>query len=189
MRLVCAMKARGLLVALAAGLALIGAASMPASPRFIWNRTESLPPGLYVVAPDAHLEHTDIAAYAPTPDEAFFLEARGYTGSGWVLVKRIAGLEGDLVCRHGQTIEINGAPTAKALIADAAGRSLPVWSGCVTLRADEVFLLADHKRSIDGRYLGVQPRGRLLGQACLFLPVNGASPTPAKAAQGACRKE
>ncbi len=183
------MKASGPLITLAAGLALIGAASIPASPRLIWNRTESLPPGLYVVARDAPLERSDIVAYAPAPYEVSFLETRGYTGSGWVLVKRIAGLEGDLVCRSGLTIEINGVVAAEALPGDAAGRSLPAWGGCMTLGADEVFLLADNPRSIDGRYLGVQPRGRILGRACLFLPVNGASSTPAKAAQGPCRKE
>ena len=160
------MKVRGPLVAAAAGLALLAASAFPrAAPVFVWNRTESLPGGLYLIAPRAPLRRGDIVAYTPDPAESAWLEARRYTGPGWPLIKRIAGLEGDEVCRQAQTVQVNEVRVALARGADSDGRTLPVWSGCHVLGAQEVFLLGDHARSVDGRYFGVQARSRILGRA------------------------
>jgi len=162
------MKARRAAWALAAGLVLLGAGSLPASPRLIWNRTQSLPEGLYLISPEAALNRGDTVAYKPQANEALFLESRGYTGPGWPLIKRVAAIEGDTVCRIGTQIQINARPAADALTQDGGGRSLPSWDGCRHLLAGEVFLLADHPRSVDGRYFGVQHRGRILGRARLI---------------------
>ena len=40
---------------------------------------------------------------------------------------------------------------------------MPVWSGCRVLKDGEVFLLADHPKSFDGRYFGVTKTSRIIG--------------------------
>ena len=49
---------------------------------------------------------------------------------------------------------MRGVHVADAMDADTLGREMPAWEGCKVLRADEVFLLNPHPRSIDGRYFG-----------------------------------
>jgi len=161
------MKAKAPLLVLSAGLFLIGASHLQERPWIIWNRTESVPAGLYLLTAEPPLSRGDLVAYLPEADERAWLEGRAYTGRGWPLIKRIAALEGDQVCRTGQIILINETPTALALAEDAAGRSLPAWEGCRLLRPGDIFLLADHPRSVDGRYFGVQENGRILGKVRL----------------------
>ena len=49
---------------------------------------------------------------------------------------------------------------------DRRGRSLPVWKGCRTLRAGEVFLLnANVPDSFDGRYFGPVSATAITGRA------------------------
>ncbi|MDP3461002.1 MAG: S26 family signal peptidase, partial [Hyphomonas sp.] len=112
----------------------------------------------------------DLVAYQPEPARAAWLEAQGYTGRGWPLIKPVAGLEGDEVCRTGNRIMINGVWVAEALAADSGGRALPAWHGCTSLGPGDLFLLADEPRSVDGRYFGVGDSGRILGSATLIWP-------------------
>jgi type IV secretory pathway protease TraF len=51
---------------------------------------------------------------------------------------------------------------------DAAGRTLPAWSGCFRLAANDIFLLSADPDSFDSRYLGPIDRAHVLG---LALPV------------------
>ncbi|MFN7166761.1 MAG: S26 family signal peptidase [Pannonibacter sp.] len=161
---------RAPLLGLIAGLVLIAAASAPWPLWLIWNRTGSVPTGLYTVSSAAVLARGDLVAYRPSRAEAAWIEARGYTGKGWPLIKRIAALEGDEVCRFDQTVRVNGAVSALALDQDASGAELPAWSGCRRLGPRDIFLLADHPRSIDGRYFGVQPARQILGRVARVLP-------------------
>lgn len=160
----------GPLLGLIAGLVLIAAASAPLPVRLIWNRTASVPTGLYVVSSPVAFTRGDLVAYLPSPREAAWIEAGGYTGKGWPLIKRIAALEGDEACRIDETVLVNGAVSALALKIDANGAELPVWDGCRRLGPGDIFLLADHTRSIDGRYFGVQEAQRILGMAVRVLP-------------------
>jgi conjugative transfer signal peptidase TraF len=148
-----------------AGVVLLAAAGLSLPVGFIWNRTASEPTGLYRVAPLGAPARGVLVAYRPTSSEAAWIEAHGYTGPGWPLIKRIAAVEGDEVCRFDQTVFVNGAAAATAMAVDSTGARLPAWKGCRSLNAGEVFLLADHPRSIDGRYFGIQRAARLLGRA------------------------
>ncbi len=81
------------------------------------------------------------------------------------VLKRLSGLRGDHVCRDGLAISINGRVVAVAMIADARGRGLPIWSGCSSLQHDDVFLLGDSPDSFDGRYFGLLKRTHIIGKA------------------------
>lgn len=70
-------------------------------------------------------------------------------------LKRVAAMEGDRVCSGNGRITINDAEAAQMFETDSAGITLPSWSGCITLKGGEVFLLGDDAGSFDGRYWGV----------------------------------
>ena len=95
--------------------------------------------------------------------EAEWVSKRGYVGDDWPLVKRVAALPGDEICREGDTISINRLRIAEALETDSLGRQMPVWHGCSILGEDEVFLLNSHPRSIDGRYFGPTKISHIVG--------------------------
>jgi conjugative transfer signal peptidase TraF len=147
------------------GLSLTLAASLIDRSDFVWNRTESVPNGLYCIDRSASVSKGDLVAFEPSDEVRRWLYQEGILGSDWPLLKHIAGLEGDGICRCGVQVFINELHVADALETTGSGSPLPAWQGCQTLRSDEVFLLNDHPRSVDGRYFGVQDRARILGVA------------------------
>lgn len=137
---------------MAAGMLAAGWTS-ERDPWLVYNASESAPVGFYLrsARPVAIGDFTLVRADSQPGIEA---AGRGLVPSGTPLVKRLAAGPGARVCRHAARVTINGRLVAAALGHDREGRRLPVWSGCVRLRAGEVFLLQDHPRSFDGRYLG-----------------------------------
>jgi len=154
------------LLATIAGVATI-VASVPAKPvALVWNVSESVPVGLYRVAPAGTLPPGMITAVHPAPDLARLMATRHYLGSGALLLKPVAATAGRTVCREGFTVTIDGKPVATALRADRLGRPLPVWSGCRVLTRDMVFLLARTvPASFDGRYFGPVATSGIVGRA------------------------
>lgn len=140
-------------------------AALGGPPRLIWNTTASAPLGLYRVAPGRAPGAGDWAAVAPPPPLAAWLAARGYAPRGVLLIKQVAALAPQRVCRDGAQIFIAGAPVARALERDHADRPLPQWRGCARLTAGEVFLLNADAHSLDSRYFGPLPVGAVVGQA------------------------
>lgn len=125
---------------------------MPA--RLIWNRSGSLPEGLYWQS-NAPFGRGDIVAVSAGSEAAQWSASRGFTGRNWPLLKRVAGVPGDEICREGAEIFINGERAGAALSGAQNGVVLPVWTGCRRLTEGEVFLMNPHPRSLDGRYFGV----------------------------------
>lgn len=162
------MKADWTLILAMAGIGLLAVSALTEVPSFIWNRTASMPEGLYVIHPQPGYKRGMIVAYRPSQVESDLLEERSYTGRGWPLIKRVAAVSGDTVCRDADRIEISGTYAATAAASDAAGRPLPVWQGCRSLGQEDVFLLGDDDRSVDGRYFGMQDARRILGEARLL---------------------
>ena len=82
------------------------------------------------------------------------------------MLKHVAALPGQTVCRMGRTITIDEHAIAIARDRDHLGRALPTWKSCRTLRAGEVFLLnADVPDSFDGRYFGPLPTAAITARA------------------------
>ena len=159
------MSARRLILALgAAALALIAfSAALQPQPRLVWNVTPSVPTGLYGVQPGADFTRGDLVAVAPPDALRAFLVARGYLGETTPLLKHVAGLPGDRICRFGALVTLNGNPVAHAQTTDRLGRELPSWRGCRTLQQGEVFLLNAAPDSLDGRYFGALPATSVIG--------------------------
>lgn len=161
---VSAMKASPLALT-AGGIALVALSCLSFTSKLIWNRTVSAPKGLYAIASERPLERGVLVAYKPDLREKAWLESNGFIGDDWPLLKEVAALEGDEVCRCGHTIWIDGARRAEVLKTRTNMSGLPEWRGCAVLGADDVFLLNAHPRSLDGRYFGLQKIDRIVGTA------------------------
>jgi conjugative transfer signal peptidase TraF len=152
------------------GITLLGLTmAFPPAPRLVWNASTSAPIGLYTVTPGAPVDPGDMVI-AKVPDRWRIVAAqRRYIPVNVPLVKRVAAVAGDEVCALGQQIFINGTWVVERRVADASGRPMPWWSGCVRLRGRQLFLLMSNSPgSFDGRYFGVTDGGLVVGKARLL---------------------
>jgi conjugative transfer signal peptidase TraF len=121
----------------------------------LWNASASVPRGLYLLHPALPLHVDELVAVIPPEPLARFAALRGYLPLGMPLLKHVAALDGQIVCRFADRVTIDGHIAALARERDSRGRTLPRWQGCRTLRAGEVFLLNSAiPDSFDGRYFG-----------------------------------
>lgn len=134
--------------------------------KLIWNASASAPIGLYGVLPVERLERGDLVIVRPGASLTALLAERGYLPRGVPLIKPVAALPGQRVCRQGEAILIDGAVVARARAVDRRGRRLPVWRGCQTITSGELFLLNPRREdSLDGRYFGALPATAVVGRA------------------------
>ena len=145
----------------------IGIASfLPVPLRLVWNASASVPIGLYGLEPPRDLRVGDLVAVAPSRHLADFMAERGYLGRGVPLMKHVAALPGQTVCRLRTTITIDGVARGEALDRDRKGRRLPAWQGCRRIGPGSVFLMNSAVRdSLDGRYFGPTPARTIIGRA------------------------
>jgi conjugative transfer signal peptidase TraF len=123
-----------------------------------------VPIGLYWIA-TAPPGNGELAAIRLLDGLRTLAAVRGYLAERAALIKPVAATMGDLVCRHGATVTINGQAAAHALASDGLGRPLPQWTGCITLAAGQVFLLSTAPGSFDSRYFGPIDSSHVLGAA------------------------
>ena len=159
-----------------AAIATLGIGGLPAffhpAPRLLWNASASVPIGLYAVHRPTKLHVGDIVIVLPPGPLASYLDARRSLPEGVPLVKPIAALAGQTVCRTGRSVSVDGVTLAEAQDHDRHGRRLPVWQGCRVLAPGEVFLMnSAQPDSLDGRYFGPLPLSTVIGRATpLWLP-------------------
>lgn len=136
-------------------------------PKFLlWNASASVPIGLYALRPADAPEVAELLAISPPEPLATYLSERGYLPRGVPLLKRVAALPGQEVCRSGLSISVDGAVLGYARNLDGMRRPLPNWQGCRVIAANQIFLMnwqaAD---SFDGRYFGPLPRSSIVARA------------------------
>jgi conjugative transfer signal peptidase TraF len=135
-------------------------------PKLIWNASASVPIGLYAVKPPSVHHVGDLVVVRPPEELAAFLDTRGYLARGVPLLKHIAALPGQHICRTGRTITVDGVTMGQALDRDDLGRILPGWQGCGLLADDEVFFMNWRSaNSLDGRYFGPLSASTIVGRA------------------------
>ncbi len=132
--------------------------------RVVWNGSASVPRGLYGIENRAPQLGELVLARAPVAALRVAV-SRGYLPYDMPVLKRLVAVGGDEICRLGAEITINGSVVATAQIRDLEGRLMPAWRGCEQLSKGEVFLLADHPHSFDGRYWGKSDGTAILGVA------------------------
>jgi len=143
-------------VALLAALAIV----LLASPYFVsntslvvWNVTPSIPVGLY------HVTHRsprrgDLVLVALPERVRGLAGDRQYLGPKSLLIKPVAAIGGDRVCRLNSRVWISGHAVVIARAADALDRPLPTWRGCRILSSTQIFVLSRSSDSFDSRYFG-----------------------------------
>jgi conjugative transfer signal peptidase TraF len=130
-------------------------------PILVWNVTRSAPIGLYRRVFAGVERGAWVLARAPRA-AADLAASRGYLPRSVPMVKRIAATSGDQVCRFGQSVTVNGHTVARASWRDTLGRTLPVWSGCIGLKSDQIFLITSPPASFDSRYFGPVQVGNVI---------------------------
>ena len=166
------MRAGPTLLALGAIASLAIVAFDAPAPILVWNATASAPQGLYFVIDRAPLLG-DFVLVTPSADVVILNDDRAYLPADTPLIKRVAALSGEEICREGERISINGAVVAAALAIDSQGRAMPRWEACFALGDGEIFLLNDHPKSLDGRYFGATRADDVQGVAKLIWKRNG----------------
>jgi len=154
--------------------AMIFSAVAKPPPLILWNASASAPIGLYASLPMDKLTVDALVVARPPEALAKFLVARRYIGSDVVLIKRIAALDGQRVCRSDGLITVDGKALGFAQASDHLGRPLPAWQGCRTLASNQVFLMTSSvPASLDGRYFGPLDRSTIIGRAVPLLTFEG----------------
>jgi len=137
-----------------------------ASPRYIWNASNSVPIGLYRLQPVTKLTVTELVAVQPPNLLATFLDLNGYLPIGVPMLKRVLALPGQTVCRSGLTIAVDGIDVGEAQEHDGRGRPLPTWHGCRVIADGDVFVMNwQSTDSLDSRYFGPLPASAVIGKA------------------------
>jgi conjugative transfer signal peptidase TraF len=134
-------------------VAVVASSISPPRQRLIWNTTASTPIGLYTIT-QAIPQRGDLVLIRLPPDIMAVAVSRGLLLPNTPVLKPVVAVAGDLVCRSGAAITINGRPAAIARELDQRGRRLPIWRGCRHLSQSQVFVLARHPDSFDSRYYG-----------------------------------
>ena len=160
-------RARSSLLIGSAGIAVIAfSAVVLANPILLWNASASVPIGFYAVQPLDTPNVGDLVVLEPPSPLGDWLLEQGYLGADVPLIKQVAALPGQRVCRTGATVSIDGVTVATAKERDRFDRPLPVWQGCHWLADDQVFFLnPGTEASLDGRYFGPLPRDTIIGRA------------------------
>ena len=160
------MNTSALLHLMIANALLASAPALPelvANPPAIINETISMQKGLYVRTGGASdLKHGDIIAMPMNENAKDYLAGRLGYPADTMLLKRVAALPGETVCREADTVTVRGR-AVHADRRDSRGTLLPFWVGCHILLPTEVFLLGDHPSSFDSRYFGPVLRRELSG--------------------------
>lgn len=142
------------------------AAVVPTPLKLVWNASASTPIGLYTIGPAERLEVSDLVAVAAPEPIATALAEGGYLPRDVPLMKRVAAVAGQRVCRAGRMISVDGVDVGEALEHDRSGRALPTWQGCRVIAASEIFLMnAQVRDSFDGRYFGPLSTNTIIGRA------------------------
>ena len=155
-----------LLTTLVAATALLSSIAARPVPRFLWNASESVPIGLYLIQPTGGLFVTELVAVLPPEPTATFLADGRFLPRGIPMLKRVLALPGQTVCRDNLAVTVDKSWVGEARERDSRGRLLPVWQGCHVVADGEVFLMNwQSAGSLDGRYFGVLPTTAIIGRA------------------------
>jgi conjugative transfer signal peptidase TraF len=146
--------------------ATLATLTIPVSRFAIWNASASLPTGLYLIRGKQSLHVGERVAIEPPPELRRLLAKRGYLPVGVPLLKRVAAVPGQRVCRFAHGVTIDGEFAGVARARDRRGRPLPAWFGCRQIKTGELFLMnIAAPDSFDGRYFGLLSQRHVIGRA------------------------
>jgi type IV secretory pathway protease TraF len=139
------------------GLCGVGLLLLPSL--FMWNRTASIPVGLYMRTFD-HIEVGSTVSFPAPPVAREYAIVRGGQGYASQFIKPLAAGPGAEVCvfetETGKWIIIDNRTVLSIHSTDRYGNILPLWmmDDCRKLEHDEWLPIGTHPDSFDGRYFG-----------------------------------
>lgn len=135
----------------------------------VWNRTPSIPLGLYLAEEiqPGQLVRGELACFTYAPSA--WAQERKYFPAGVLLCKPVMGMAGDLIQHDGNKLFVTpvGAVQPKLLgeytQADSANRPLPQDALANGAIPENTFLMVAgaHANSLDSRYLGLIPAAQI----------------------------
>lgn len=160
------MRARTAWFAGSVAFAALATLFVPVTHHLVWNASPSIPTGLYAIRGKASLHVGERIAVEPPAGLRRLMRERGYLPDRVPLLKRIAAVSGQRVCRFAHGITIDGELVGIARTRDRAGRPLPAWFGCHRLQTGELFVMNPAAPdSFDGRYFGPLNIRDVIGRA------------------------
>lgn len=156
---------RSLLATVILAVMMVAIPIAPAHRHLVVNLTASMPRGLYLMSSSRSPHAHDIVVVRLTSAANAIAVSRGYLTARHPVLKRVAGVAGDRICRFGGAVSINGRPAATARARDRAERALPHWHGCLRLRPRQLFVLGTAAGSFDSRYFGAVEQSAIVGIA------------------------
>lgn len=136
-------------------------------PVLIWNVTSSLPTGVYYV--EGAYDYGDIVAFDIPEHFKPLVQERQWIRTDAYLLKRVVGMEGDIICIVHNRIYLNGKHFGETRKTDSKGRVMPQLNGCQSVREGHLWLmLADNPLSLDSRYFGQVDQQTVHGKASLL---------------------
>ena len=140
------------------------------APKMVYfNKTRSLPLGLYVVIPGKNYRHGDIVVYRITEDVRQMMVERGYGSGDETFLKHIGGLPGDRYCVFDEVILVNGEKRGDIQRYDRQGNPMPVMDGVHFVEAGHFLPLGEKTNSLDGRYTGTVPMENIVTRVVPFI--------------------
>lgn len=153
--------ARGALTVAGIAALLTFAMSPQRLPLVLFNRTPSIPTGVYVYRCD-RAQRGDVVAFALPPAAWQYAHLRG-EHTDVLLLKHVLATGGDFVSTLGGELRVNGVLLGSIASVDSAGRPMPCWCAARVLDGDELLVGSSHPRSFDSRYFGPIHAGQVLG--------------------------
>lgn len=129
-----------------------GGAALPRIPLVLYNRTPSMPIGVYVRVGHAP-GRGDVVAFHLPVTAWDYARARGEP-TDIVLLKHVLAAGGDDVDTRAGRLVVNGLDIGPIPTVDSAGRPLPQWPADRVLAADELLPGSTLPCSFDGRFFG-----------------------------------
>ena len=143
--------------------------------KFFYNETPSERIGIYFLSPGFVGRVDEKIAFIPTKKQRQFMLDRQYIAlRNIVLIKTVAGIEGQNVCVSADNLSKNvgekivhiNSISAPISVNDSKGRSLisVLKDGCTRLATDHFFVIGSNSPySYDSRYFGTVEREQILG--------------------------
>lgn len=141
--------------------------SLVIRPRFFFNRTPSVPRGIYQLKRLSSWQKGMMVLFRlPARLDAFAKETK-WLRPGGLLIKQVGALPGDWVCVD-EGLFVNGEYLGEVRERTQEGNLLPRVEGCFFVPAGS-FLPVGEGLSFDGRYFGLVGMGDVLGEGVLVV--------------------
>ncbi len=137
--------------------------------RVIFNYTDSLPHGVYLIRDIRTCEHGDVVVFPVPQHVRKMVQDRGWLNKGEMLMKPVLARSGEECCMRDGLLVINGRTVSRISATDADGRSMPVTEFCGTVPDGMIIVGTAMENSFDSRYFGPVAVSSVTGKAVALL--------------------